>query len=199
MTTATRMSGDELLDTIKPTKRSADTWVCLSGDLLDAHETESAKLEAMTKDELAKSAQRLSAGGAVSAAVKAQARKVKKLEEEIEAKQMRFVFENMTPDERSELAAAHPPRKGDQFDQLTGYNRDAVGRESVRMCMVEPQFSDAGWMRLLEVIPPGEWAELQATCDRANGRVSALPKSQLAATLLRARNGTSSSSPSSGG
>lgn len=194
-----KKTGDELLEELDPQRRTADTWICLKADLMEEWQTEHEKLQAMRADELSKQSARLASAAGSSPEVKAQARKVQKLEKRINDSQMHFVFENLNPDEQAALAAEHPPRKGNQFDMMAGYNRDTMATASVRKCLVEPEFSDAGWTRLMGVIPPGEWNELIETCNRANGRVSSLPKSELAETLLHGRNGTASSSLESTG
>jgi hypothetical protein len=194
-----RPSGDELLDRINPQKRTADCYVILSGDVLDEWETEDNKLKQMRADQLEQKGGRLAAGNEPTEAIKRQAKKVQALEAKIEDRQMHFVFQNMEPAERSLLAASFPPRKGNQFDALAGYDREALETASVRLCLIEPVFSDEGWERLMGVIPPGEWQELVRTCNEANGRVGQLPKSEMAALFLPSRNGNSLASPSGSG
>lgn len=188
-------TGAELLAQIKPRLREKGTGICLRPDLLDEWEDEDQKLTEMRAKDQANP--RLAAG--VSAATKKQAQKVRELEEQIDATELRFVFRALPKDQYQALKDANPPRPDDQVDLFAGYNRVAVGDASVRRSLISPVFEDCtqgtpeepcphtdcgSWQQFLAVCNTSEWDELRRTADEVNGAVLSAPKSRLASQIL---------------
>lgn len=173
-------SGAEVLARIRPTRREESTFLCLRPDLLDAWEDANNRLAELQTEDAAGA--RLGTG--VSAATKAAAKRVKELEDEIEATQIKFTLRAMSKDQWRVLCDANPPRKENQMDQYVGYDRDAVLDAAVRECLVDPVFDDASWAAFLDVCNPSEWAELRSTATSVNRSVTDAPKSALASRIL---------------
>lgn len=192
------MDGAAILARVKPQRRRESTTVCLRADLVSAFEAEDAELVRL-KMESAGNTNRLNSGAEPdSEAIRAQARKVQKIENQIVDSQTTFVFEARNKDEWAEITANHPPRKKNQMDLMVGYDRDAVITTLVRECMVQPVFADCdepgcthedcgSWQQLVKVINPSEWNELRDTANAANSGVVDPPKSLLASRILDRR------------
>lgn len=197
------MDGAAILARVKPQRRRESTTVCLRADLVSAFEAEDAELVRL-KVEAAGNTNRLNSGAEPdSEAIRAQARKVQKIENQIVDSQTTFVFEARNKDEWAEITANHPPRKKNQMDLMVGYDRDAVITTLVRECMVQPVFADCtvqeetgqpcahedcgSWQQLVKVINPSEWNELRDTANLANSGVVDPPKSLLASRILDRR------------
>lgn len=180
-------SGAELLARIRPVKREESTYLCLRPDLLDAWEDATTELaEAQAADT---TGARLSTSP--SASTKKLAKRVAEIEAEIEETQAKFTLRAMSKDRWQALCDEHPPRKGNEFDQFSGYNRDAVVDAAVRECLVDPVFDDASWVQFQDVCNPSEWAELRSMVQSVNRKVVEPPKSALASQIL-AKRGTGS-------
>lgn len=186
------LTGAELLAAIKPKRDQVGTGICLRPDLIREFHTENNKLIEMQAEDAA--IKRLGSGG-TSAATKTQARKVRKLEDEIEKSEIRFVFESMSKDRYQTLCEQNPPRPDDVQDQWAGYNRKAVSDAAVRMCLISPAFVDCTvvdcdhescntWQTVETFANPAEWEELCNTVNEVNGAESTLPKSALASRIL---------------
>lgn len=182
------LSGADLLARIKPTLREEATQICLRPDLLDKWEDANTALAELQASEAAGSA-RLGTG--VSSAVKRAAEAVREVEQEIESSSITFRFRAMSKDQYRALCDRHAPRKGNELDQFTGYDRDAVSDALVRECLYDPVFDDASWAAFLEVCNPSEWAELRNTAQSANRGSVDLPKSSLASAVLDRPGGSS--------
>lgn len=204
-------SGAALLARVKPRRRRESTVVCLRADLIAEWQTEDAKLREM-QGLRAGNGNRLNPGTPTvedaeksgDTALRAQARKVRKIETQIEDSQTEFVFEQMNKDEWSALSAEFPPRKDNQVDHIVGYNRDEILDEMVRRCLIRPTFEDCvddegnprrdcdheecgTWQQLVKTISPSEWRELRDTANLANSGVVDPPKSVLASLILDRR------------
>lgn len=175
------LSGADLLARIKPTLREESTQICLRPDLLNAWEDANTALaEVQTREAQANA--RLGTGA--STAVKKAAEAVRAIESEIEQHAITFRFRAVSKDKYRALCDRHAPRKGNELDQFTGYDRDAVADALVRECLFDPVFDDASWAQFLEVCNPSEWAELRKTAQEANRGSVDLPKSSLASEVL---------------
>lgn len=201
-------SGAAILARVKPRRRRESTLVCLRADLLRDWETEDAALREL-QTQRAGNINRLNPGTSTEdtldeaeksghADIRAQARKVRKIEQQIEESQIEFVFEQMNKDEWSALLDEHPPREDNQVDHIVGYDREAVLEALVYRCLVQPVFerceepgcdhSECGtWEQLTGTISPSEWRELRDTANRANSGVVDPPKSVLASLILDKR------------
>lgn len=185
---------DEMLSRIQPVKKRETATICLRPDLLDAWEDAQERLAQSTVND--KTGARLA--NAVSKETRSLADEVQRLEDEIEANQARFVFEQCDPDEWNAMIANHPPRKDNQPDQFYGGNRDAVLDEAIRRCMVEPVIDgDEAWLRLRKACNTSEWTELRNAVNRANGAVVEGPKSELA-SRIRSSSASGSKRPARG-
>lgn len=185
-------SGADILARIKPQRRERGTGICMRPDLVDDWHDLNDELTASRVADASNT--RLGSGG-VSKRSKEIAAAVRKLEDEINATQVRFVFLAMGKDRYSELCDENPPRDNNMLDMATGYNREAVNDASVRECLVSPTFEDCtkpgcshdtcgSWQAFAKIINPTEWAELVNTCQEVNGLVGHAPKSALASQIL---------------
>ncbi len=188
-------SGADILARIKPTRGTAEANICLRPDLLDRWsdlDTELASLRA----ENAERASTMSTAKRSTKVEREKAEEIQAVEAEIEAATVTFKFEAVSRDAYNALLDAHPPRKGNQFDMMSGYNRAAVEDALVRASLIDPLFEDCStkgcdhsecgsWQQFLEVCNPSEWAELRQATNEANGSVSSAPKSLLASQVLR--------------
>lgn len=184
-------TGAQILAEIKPRPHEKGALICLRADLVDDfYELNEQLVESQTQD--ATSA-RLASG--VSAATKKLAKKVRELEEQIEASQVRFVFRSMSKARYSELVDMNPPREGNLYDLHVGYNRDGLQEAQVRESLASPTFEDCetrgcahddcgSWQNLLKMLNPSEFGELVRVAQEVNGMVSEAPKSSLASRIL---------------
>jgi hypothetical protein len=176
------LDGAALLAEIKPQLREDATWIVLRPDLVDEFDAaEEALAESQGEDSQAPS--RLASGGS-SARTKKLAKRVRELEEEIQKTQVRFAFRAIPKTRYNEIVEAHPPREKNAWDAAVGHNREAVDNELVRVCLVDPVFTEAAWKELVAVINPGEWEELVRCVREVNGVRTQPPKSLLASAIL---------------
>lgn len=200
-------TGAEILGRIRPQRRVESTTVCLNASLVREFEAADAELVQLM-GQAGGNSNRLNPGASVEAAEKsedttlrAQARKVRKLEQAIVDSQVEFTFTSINKDEYASLTADHPPRRTDRLDQLVGYHRDNVLDAMVRSSLTSPVFEDCfgetddpdepckhedcgTWQQLVGVINPSEWGELRDTANLANSGVTDAPKSVLASRIL---------------
>lgn len=120
-----------------------------------------------------------------------------------------FRFRAVSKDVYRAICAKRPPRPGDQIDTYMGFNREAVDDDLIKMSLYDPVFADCTrkgcehddcgtWQQFTEKVNPGEWAELEKTCQEANRVVTKLPKSTLPSALRRLSDGASESQSASG-
>lgn len=186
------VDGDALIARVSPTLKETRTQICLRPDLVTQWE----KLNEELTEETQKAVDGRLNQGSVSAKAKQFARKIQKLEAEIEDASAWFTFRAMPKDEFHALCAEHPARENDRLDMMVGYNREAVGNLLVRVCLIDPVFSDAGWERFSATCGPTEWQELRDASFDANGGVGEIPKSQLASLILaKPSSGSASRAP----
>lgn len=180
------VSGADLLKRIRPSLAEESTEICLRPDLVEQWSALNEELQAA-----------VAMAGTVSTAGKQGSRpgtqpkghaelaeRVQALEEEIQRHSVVFRFRALTKDAWRALCDDHPPRKDNQVDQYTGYDRDAVLDEAVRESLIDPVFDAASWSEFLEVISAGEWDELRRVTNSVNKGVVEPPKSVLASRIL---------------
>jgi len=183
-------SGKDILARIKPVLRTESTTICLRPDLLDEHDILAQELASLTV-----TGKRLAGGPGSTAEKREIAEKIASLEDQIEAVQVTFKFEALPIHKYRAIADSNPPRRGDEIDQMVGYNRDAVLDRMVRASMLEPSFDDCEedgcshgdcgtWQQFVRVCNPGEWQELRNTVNSVNRGVVESPKSALASRIL---------------
>lgn len=211
-------TGADILKRINPQRRVETTTVCLNSSLLREFQEADIKLVELVGATTA-NPNRLNPGVVMEQAeksedpdIRAQARKVRKIEDAIVDAQVEFTFTAMTKDDYANICAHHRPRQGDQIDLVVGYDRDAVLDAMVRASLTSPTFEtcngcveptcnepscdhDQGcdhaecgtWEQLVSVINPSEWAALRDTANLANSGVNDSPKSVLASRILDRR------------
>lgn len=190
----TPQSGAEWLARIKPRLREQRTQICLRPDLLDAwEEANSRLLDAQNEDIGTK---RLATGG-TSSVTKKIAREVEAIQDEIERTSLWVTFRALPKDEWVKLCEQNPPRRGNDLDQVVGYDRDGVTDAAVRACMIDPEFDDQSWADFVKVVNPSEWAELRESVQLVNRAVTSTPKSAWAERAL-SRRVVGSGSPANG-
>jgi hypothetical protein len=184
-------TGAQILADIQPKPHEMGTWICLRADLVDDFRDAVEELEASQVEDA--TSPRLASG--VSARTKKLAQKVRDLEEQIEAAQVRFQFRSMSRTRFSELVPLYPPRDGNIFDYRVGYDRDAMLDAQIRECLVEPVFEDCTkpgcehadcgtWQQLTNTLNLSEYGELARVAQEINGVVTEAPKSPLASRIL---------------
>lgn len=199
-------SGADILARLKPRLREESTQIYMCNDLLDEW--------AALQEQLAESQAKDMAGNRMadgqSKKTKALAEKITELEALIAEDAIDVRFRAMSKDRWRALCDEHPPRKGDQVDAYTGYNRDAVLDAAVKLCMVAPVFEDCpkmlagevcavpdpetgepvehadcgSWQHFERVCNPAEWKALSDTVNSVNRGVVDAPKSALASRIL---------------
>lgn len=187
-------SGADILARIKPQLREESTQIVMGSPLLAEWETMQEKLlESRAKD---MEGNRLADGE--SQRTRDLAAKIVELEDQMQAMAVDVTFRAMSKDKWRALCDNNPPRANDQLDAFAGYNRDAVLDQSVRICMVQPVFTDCAtqgcehtdcgsWQHFESVLSAGEWQELKDTVNTANRGVVDAPKSALASRILARR------------
>ena len=184
------IDGDALLARVKPTLKRARTQICLRPDLVLEWERLNEELAKSTTP-AADGAGRLNGGPSATAATKRLAKQIVELESEIESASAWFEYEAMPNEDFRALCVKYPPRKDNQFDLMTGYDRDAVADVLIRKCLVDPVFTDNGWTALMSKLAPSEWGALRDAVFDANGGTDTDPKSQLASQILSRRGNAS--------
>lgn len=185
-------SGADFLARIKPSVKEERVQLCLRADLLEEWESAQKELLEATQGETASAVKRLSSGMSEDARKKAE--RVQQIEAQIDETTAWFLMRQMSKDKWQALCDRHPARKDNEMDRFVGYNRGAVIDEAVRMCMVDPVFTDCktrgcehvdcgSWQAFVELCNPTEWEELRQSVNRVNG-VSEAPKSELASQVL---------------
>lgn len=184
-------SGAEVLARIRPVMREESTYLCLRPDLLDRWEdlnkelVESQARDAGSSDPDEGPRRRL--GTTTSKTTTALAEEIQSVEAEIEATQVKFTLRAMSKHRWRELCDTHPPRKGNQYDLMLGYDPASVWDDAVRVCLVDPEFDDVSWAEFMRVCNPSEWDELVAVARSVNRSVVDVPKSDLASRILARR------------
>ena len=173
------ISGAELLKRIQPKLAEESTVICLRPDLIEQWDEANEALQ----EAVAKGMTGARVGTKPPAHTEA-AEMVQAIEEEIEKSSATFRFRALPKDEWRALCDDHPPRKGNEVDQWTGYDRDAVLDEAVRRSLIDPVFDDESWAELGTVISSGEWEELRKVANSVNRGVVESPKSALALQIL---------------
>jgi hypothetical protein len=184
-------TGAQMLAEIQPKPHEEATWICLKAHLVDEWETATEELRQSQVND----ATNPRLGSGVSAKTKKLAQKVRDLEEQIEAAQVRFRFKSMGRGRFSELVPLYPPREGNLYDYQVGYDRDAMLDAQIRECLVEPVFDDCAkpgcehtdcgtWQQLINALNVSEYGELARVVQKANGVVTEAPKSLLASQIL---------------
>ena len=179
----------DILARIKPTLREHIEWVCLRPDLLDKfHELET-ELTTLRVDRAGSA--RLGTG--ISDKERELAAELVDVEQQITEGSMRIHLTALPTDKFEELVAKYPPRKGNDYDMLAGYDRQAVQDVILRKCIDDPVFDDASWAEFRSVCPVGEMGGLRETLQILHPGAAVLPKSLLAAEILSGEDSASKS------
>ena len=114
-------------------------------------------------------------------------RKLKKLEDEIEAAKVGFKFRNIGRKAWADLLAAHPPTKA-QKELRTDHNPETFPIAAMAAAIVEPEgFDEDGIRRLEAVLTDAQFTALWRACvDACMGGVES-PKSLAAGQILRVK------------
>jgi hypothetical protein len=183
---STPTSGAELLKRIRPVLMEESVEICLRPDLIEAWNVANEELQALAAQGMK--------GARVGTKPKAQtdkAREVQALEAEIAEASAVFKFRALPKADWRALCDNHPPRPGNEVDQWTGYNRDAVLDQAVHDSLVDPVFDEEAWAELGAVLNGGEWDELRKVANSVNRGVVESPKSALASLILTKPNSAS--------
>lgn len=189
------IDGDALLAKIKPQFKEVRVQVCLRPDVIEEWHTADEALRLEQAKSATNNGGRLASTTPektpATAAAKRLAKKVGELEQSIEDSSIWFTFRKLPKPEYEALCMEHPPRKDNQFDLIRGYNINAVTDALARRCLVDPVFTDDGWLALQSSIGEAEWSALVQGAQDANDAVATPGKSELA-SLIRSQRGNAS-------
>lgn len=192
-------SGADLLRRHKRTMRVEKIQLCLRPDLVEKHIELNEELAGMA----IRSGERLA--NAATTEAKALAQRIKALESEIEDASAWFEFQQMGRDRWQELVDNNPAREGNVIDAYTGFNRDGVLDDAVRVSLISPVFEDCDGTRANEETgqpeacphddcgtyqqwskqtPASEWQAVRDVVNVVNSGVVENPKSELASRIL---------------
>lgn len=200
----TAETGAALLARVQPTLNRTSAFISLRPDIIAEWEiAEQALVDSQAKDQ---DNTRLSSG--VSARTKKLAEEVEAIQKRLDETGVEFWFTQMSKPDWQALCDRHGPRADDTYDQMVGYNRDAVLDEAVRECM-ETKFEDCKtngcphlecgtWQQFLRFCNVNQWEILKRATNEVNRAVTEAPKSELASRIL-AKRGTGSRRSANGG
>jgi hypothetical protein len=97
----------------------------------------------------------------------------------------------IAPRREQRLLDEHPPRKKNSADNVVGYNRETFRAALMRLCLVEPELTEAQFEEWVESGSTGEFEKVWAAVNRVQYGVDEAPKSS-AVSLLHARRETAS-------
>lgn len=151
--------------------------VCLRGDLWAEAERLDLALRAIEKDETDDrfvgnpEAKRLADALTV-------------VRDQMTAETEQFVLRALPTIEFNLLIANHPPRKDNEGDANSGFDRDGFFHNLTRRCIVSPELDDDMWAELLAVMSDRQWDELTTGAWMANKAEVSIPFSSAASRVL---------------
>ena len=142
---------DDIIADASPVERVVS--VCVAGKLVSEHQELEEQLERAQNADM--SAARL--GGTNNGNTTELARKIRDLEDRMRASTYTFRFQAKTPEEWSNLIAAHPDKDGNKL-----FNTETFPSAAIAACCVEPEGMNdpAKVARLMEVLSPAQQADL---------------------------------------
>ena len=193
-------NGVELtLDAVTKMSTPAERVVrfCVDGALFSEHQRLEDELDRMRENDLGRRTRtgRLNQTEEVPAGQLALAKKITKLEAEMDKHSVDFVFQRIEQDAWDQLVAAHPPAEGNDEHKRMGINVDTFKAPAVQMSCISPKGMDTSsfepWWKSLSsgqrdlLFFGGAWA-----VNRDAGEV---PKSLSASSVIRRSEQRSSS------
>lgn len=164
--------------------------LCMDGKLFAVHQRLEEELDNLREANIGKRPRtgRLNqAEPEVPADEVALAKRIKKLEADMEEHSADFVFRRIPEDEWDQLVAAHPPREGNKGDERMGINAKTFAAPIVQSCCVSPKGMDTSafepWWKGLSsgqrdvLFYGGAWP--------ANREPGEVPKSLSASSVIR--------------
>lgn len=157
--------------------RVAVARILLRKDLLDAHEALEGELSQAIADD------RITNREPVAPEV---ARRLRALEDEIEATKVPFKFRQVGHKAWADLMARHPPTRK-QLEQTKGldHNPATFPVAALAASCVEPEMTEDHVRRLEAAIDESQFATLWGTCLKVNVGAGDSPNSQAAGVILR--------------
>jgi len=178
-------SFDDVMARAKP--REATARILLDQNLLEEHETLSAKLSAIITDSMERPTEAVELSEQVAA-----------LEERIEAEKVPFTFRSIGHRRWRDLLSEHPPLKQQLADnQHLDFNPETFPPAAIAASCVEPEMTEEQVGTLSEVLSVAQFSELWGACLTANVGGNQSPKSPAAGLILR-RNGGSATTAANG-
>lgn len=95
-----------------------------------------------------------------------------------------FVFRALPTIEFNLIVAKHPPRKDNEGDANSGFDRDGFFHELTPRCLVSPEMDAETWAELLAVLSDRQWDELTTGAWMANKGEVSVPFSRAASRVL---------------
>jgi hypothetical protein len=165
----------DLLADARPAERSVP--VCLRGDLyadLEELDRQLRTLQSSPRESLADGEGQHEL-----------ARQIEDLREAMREATRDFRLRSLGRKGWQELRAAHPPRSGDEKDELHSVNVETFYPALVRASVVEPPLDDADWARLEICLSDQQWEDLVAAAVVLNRQSVSVPFSSAASEILQ--------------
>lgn len=160
-----------------------EVTVCLRGDLFNAHASLVAELETKRVETL---------GGTQGVVELSQ--RIAAVEAEIETKSRTFTVECIGHKRWADLLAQHPPTKEQRLRGLDNDER-TFPQAAIAASVVDPKLTPAQVEKIAAKAPTGEWIKLWSAVLGVNLGGLQAPKSQAAAAILRANDGSLGTPP----
>jgi hypothetical protein len=153
--------------------------------LLEQHSRLEEKLSDLIRAEPAPKARRVASGSETNPELTALADQIEALEAAMEGSWVTLTLEQQPGPVWREFKADNPPRDGLPDDQRAGVNIDAVLKDLLPKCVVEPAMTEADWDRAINHngIWPGDQARLAYTLVGMHQVTFDIPKSQLVSAV----------------
>ncbi len=114
------------------------------------------------------------------------ARRILALREEMNDSWLELTLEHQGWDRWQEFRLTHPAREDAETDKVAGFNFDALVREFMPTCVVEPELDGEDWEQLFAVCAPGDLRDLGGVAFAMHERGLDVPLSRAAfATIAR--------------
>lgn len=184
------MSELSVKDRIKGAKRERRTYkINLRGDLvaeIEQREDRLEKLQEENRNKIASGSARLGGPAADDTEAGRLAQEILDLRNEMAGDWLELVLEHQGFDKWRDFKLNHPPREEVEEDKVTNLNYDALVRDFMPGCVVEPSLDDEDWEGLFRSCNPGDLRDLGGVAYGLHERTLDVPLSRLAyATIAR--------------
>ena len=121
------------------------------------------------------------------------AAKIDEITERERGRGRKVTLREIPNDQLDEIKDANPPRKGNHFDEVAGYDRKAVERALIRKMMIEPQVTDQQYDEWATSVGSAAWSKVAGLARELQFEEFDLGKAgpSAASALTRARRNAS--------